>query len=262
LVVLALLVPGGFNSVSGLAVFRVSGCKVLANQSLNRTVCGSPRLAVISFSAKPGQTRPNPANRKLPVSSNVRRQNMLRITSLNPLMIALALSGCAATTTVRISPSPQEPVCASATSAKVLWTAEWRKDQKDVRERELAVADGIDQFFNSADCFKKTSIQHLPSDASKSKIATYTSGAKEFDKIILIKIRELGPVVKLGASLALVEGGTEVIFDTSVYEAMGAPTRKFSTEWRSGGPGVVKGVGSLPQDLQAALSAAFQPSSN
>jgi hypothetical protein len=35
--------------------------------------------------------------------------------------------------------------------------------------------------------------------------------------------------------------------------------RAFTVQWRNGGPGVVKGVATLAQDLQAALAAALQP---
>ena len=174
-------------------------------------------------------------------------------------MLGLALSGCGTTTTVQISPSPQTPVCAAASSAKILWTTEWRMDQKDVSDRELAAANGLDRFFESASCFKSTSIQRIASGSTQSTGPIFSAAIREFDKVVLITIREFGPVVKIGASLALVEGGTEVVFDTYEQVAINSATRKFTTVWNSGGPGVVKGVGTLPKDLQAALSAAFQP---
>jgi hypothetical protein len=79
------------------------------------------------------------------------------------------------------------------------------------------------------------------------------------EKVVLIVVRELGPTVKIGASLALVEGGTEVVLDVSVYELAIPTPRTFNVQWRRGGPGVVKGVATLPQDLQAALTAGLQP---
>ena len=50
-----------------LASTLCSVAKALANPSLNRTLCGGPRLAII-------HSWPNPAHRKVPVSSNVRPQ--------------------------------------------------------------------------------------------------------------------------------------------------------------------------------------------
>lgn len=79
-------------------------------------------------------------------------------------------------------------------------------------------------------------------------------------KVVLIAIRELGPTVRIGDSLALVEGGTEVVLDISEYESAKTAPRRFTVEWRNGGPGVLKGVASLPQDLQAALAAGLAPS--
>lgn len=37
------------------------------------------------------------------------------------------------------------------------------------------------------------------------------------------------------------------------------PTRTFTVRWQNGGPGVIKGVVSLPQDMRAALITALQP---
>lgn len=79
------------------------------------------------------------------------------------------------------------------------------------------------------------------------------------EKVVLIVVRELGPTVKIGASIALVEGGTEVVLDLSEYEPNKPEPRTFTVRWRSGGPGTLKGVATLPQDMQAALEAGLQP---
>ena len=79
------------------------------------------------------------------------------------------------------------------------------------------------------------------------------------EKVVLIALRELGPTVKIGASLVLVEGGTEVVLDLTEYEPANSAPRNFTVQWRSGGPGVVKGVATLPQDIQEALAAGLQP---
>lgn len=85
------------------------------------------------------------------------------------------------------------------------------------------------------------------------------AAANRSGKVVLVSVRELGPTVKIGASMALVEGGTEVVLDISEFiSGRGAP-RTFSVRWNSGGPGVLKGVARLPQDMQAALNAALQP---
>ncbi|MEK6786594.1 MAG: hypothetical protein AABY61_14045 [Nitrospirota bacterium] len=73
-------------------------------------------------------------------------------------------------------------------------------------------------------------------------------------------LHELGPVIKLLSSLALVEGGTEVVLQVAEYiPPAEALNRTFTVHWRNGGPGVVKGVATLPKDMQAALVMGLQP---
>ena len=58
------------------------------------------------------------------------------------------------------------------------------------------------------------------------------------------------------ASPALVDGGTEVVLQVSSWTPPDAAApRVFTVQWQSGGPGVVKGVASLPRDMQEALGA-------
>lgn len=50
------------------------------------------------------------------------------------------------------------------------------------------------------------------------------------------------------------EGGTEVVLQVSVYSLPGVSlSREFTVHWKNGGPGIIKGVGSPPEDMQAAL---------
>jgi hypothetical protein len=82
----------------------------------------------------------------------------------------------------------------------------------------------------------------------------------QFNKMVTISLRELGPVVKLLSSLALIEGGTEAVFQIAEYLLPEEnQTRTFTVHWQNGGPGVIKGVASLPQDMQAALIMGLQP---
>ena len=173
--------------------------------------------------------------------------------------LLLAIGGCASTTTSQLSPSPQEPVCAAPTTALILWRPQWRADQKDTLAREAAAAAGLGQFFENSGCFKSASLQRLPQDSEESAQATAAAATKRNEKVVLITVRELGPTVKIGASLALVEGGTEVALGVSEFLPGKTTPRTFTVQWRSGGPGVLKGVASLPQDMQAALAAGLQP---
>ena len=169
----------------------------------------------------------------------------------------MALGGCASTT-VTVTPSPQAAVCDPRAAALVLWAPEWRRDQKDVSDREAAAASGLDEFFRRSGCFARTELRRAPDLAPATVSAQLAAerGAGPFDVMVAIAVRELGPVVALLASPALVDGGTEVVLQVSSWvPPEAAQPRAFTVHWQNGGPGVVKGVASLPEDVQEALAA-------
>jgi hypothetical protein len=139
--------------------------------------------------------------------------------------------------------------CAPSLSTLVLWTAKWRPDQKDVPEREAAAWQGIQRFFIGSSCFGKTEIRSgegLPADATS------------FGRVIAITVRELGPVVRIGLPV-LLEGGTEVVVEIRVSDGRtGESLADLRTHWQNGGTFVIKGVGTLEQDMAAALAAALK----
>lgn len=187
--------------------------------------------------------------------------SIIRRTRFLPFFVALlAVSACASTTTAQLSPSPQSPVCSASATALVLWKPAWRADQKDVPSREAAAADGLGRFFETSECFKSASIERLSSTSEAAVGAAVTEGLKRNDKVVVITVRELGPIVIVGGSVALVEGGTEVVLDVAEFTTDLVGPRTFVVRWRDGGPGVIKGVASLPQDMQAALVAGLLPS--
>lgn len=93
-------------------------------------------------------------------------------------------------------------------------------------------------------------------------IAAKVTLAKErFDKVVAITLRELGPVVKLFSTVALVEGETEVVLQVAEHvPPADSPTQTFTVHWQNGGPGVIKDVASLPQDMETALLMGLAPS--
>lgn len=195
-----------------------------------------------------------------PYRSGVTNETMPRSLLLPLAALLLAVGGCASTITSQLSPSPQEPVCAPSTTALVWWRPRWRADQKDAVAREAAAAAGLDQFFKNSGCFQSASLERLPPRSDESaQAAAAAQATKRNGKVVLIRVRELGPTVKIGASPALLEGGTEVVLDVSEFLPGRTTPRTFTVEWRNGGPGVLKGVASLPQDMQAALAAGLQP---
>lgn len=178
---------------------------------------------------------------------------------LSALLCSAFLAGCASTA-ITLQPSPQAPVCEDTATALVLWAPEWRPDQKDVIDREEAAATGLKNFFGSSGCFARSELRRIPSLSPTAVSAQIAAEAGQFTRFVVIGVRELGPVVRLLSSAALVEGGTEVVLQVTAYSVPGAAQpREFAVHWRNGGPGVVKGVASLPGDMQAALFAGLQP---
>ena len=187
--------------------------------------------------------------------------------------IALAvvvLSGCASTQfQVSGHSPPQQSLCqrpGEQASALVLWGPKWRPDQKEVPKREAAAQRGIEDFFSSSGCFAKTSVIRLVGDRESINLSPSEIGALVATEatprhhVLVITVRELGPILKLFSSLVLVEGGTDVVLDIRAFSpATEQTTADFTSHWQNGGPLVVKGVATLEQDIGSALQEALQP---
>jgi hypothetical protein len=181
----------------------------------------------------------------------------------------LWLVGCASTT-VEISGPPSAPrqICQARDeqiSALIIWGPVWRSDQKEVALREEVAQRGIEQFFSHSGCFSNVHVRRLTGDRSTSissdlellKLAESETPVP--DRVVLIKVKELGPVLRIGLPV-LVEGGTEVVLelkalDVRAHELITA----LGTHWQNGGPFVIKGVKTLEQDIAAALAATLAP---
>lgn len=184
-------------------------------------------------------------------------------------LAALVLGGCATTQVRSAGQMPEAPLCQGPNetlSALILWGAQWRPDQKEPALREAAAKRGIEKFFAESRCFSSVrvvqSIEDRPvlevaAEDVRSLVAREKPNAS---RALFITVRELGPVLKVFSSLALVEGGTEVVFDVRAQEVVsGKSGGDFQAHWRRGGPWVMKGTGSLDADMSAALTATLRP---
>ncbi|HYX67397.1 MAG TPA: hypothetical protein VE935_24520 [Burkholderiales bacterium] len=134
--------------------------------------------------------------------------------------------------------------------ALIAWDARWRPDQKEPAKREAMAEQGIRQFAARSACYATTEVRR----------GTNNIDSARADRVVMVTVRELGPVLKLFSSLALIDGGTEVVLDIASFVPGRADSRvEFSEYWRNGGHGVIKGVASLPDDMEAALAAALRP---
>jgi hypothetical protein len=179
--------------------------------------------------------------------------------------VVLMMSGCASTS-VTLTPEPPASPCQAASeqvSALVLWAPQWRPDQKDVALRDEAAQQGITRFFDTSACFAHAEVKRVSPESveQQEQIQRLVAGAtRKPNRVLVVVVRELGPVVKLLSSAALVEGGTEVVLDISQYAAQGSgPQLAYSVHWQNGGPRVVKGVATLQADMEAALVAGLKP---
>lgn len=185
-------------------------------------------------------------------------------------LAVLVLSGCASTQFQVSGHPPQQSLCqrpGEEASALVLWGPKWRPDQKNVPRREAAAQRGIERFFSSSNCFARTTVirrvdDRESIDLSSSEVAALVAadpGAPSH--VLIITVRELGPILKLFSSLALVEGGTDVVLDIRAFSpSTGQTTADFTSHWQNGGPMVIKGVATLEEDIGSALQEALQPS--
>jgi hypothetical protein len=142
------------------------------------------------------------------------------------LALCVALAGCASTKVDTSGPAVR-PLCRADASALVVWEPKWRPDQKDVAERDAAAQRGIERFFADSRCFASTAIRR--EDGSVIEVTA--------DRLVAIRVREL-------------------VLEVKVLDAhSGQMLADQRTHWQSGGPGVIKGVGTLEGDMRAALAA-------
>jgi hypothetical protein len=188
-----------------------------------------------------------------------------------PLVAAcvLGLAGCASTQIEYKGLTSEQPLCQKSgeqVSALVLWAPQWRANQKEPARREAAAQSGIERFFAQSGCFSSVQILRTVGDRPATDMsapevrALATDGASPRSRAVFITVRELGPVLKLFNSLALVEGGTDVVLDIkSTVPATGEVIAAFQSHWQHGGPWVIKGVKTLEQDIGETLRLALKP---
>jgi len=160
------------------------------------------------------------------------------------------------TTPIQLCQSRDEQI-----SGLIVWLPEWRPDQKEVALREEAAQRGIEQFFRHSGCFSNVHVRRLTDDGATRTfsdlhlIKLAESEVPAPDRVVFIKVKELGPVLRIGLPV-LVEGGTEVVLE---LKALNVRTHELiatlRTHWQNGGPLVIKGVKTLEQDMRAALAA-------
>jgi hypothetical protein len=183
------------------------------------------------------------------------------------LCLAASMFGCATTHFETAGDTLSQPLCQIMDrkfSALVLWGPVWRENQKDVPLREEAALRGIEDF--AATCFGTVTIHRLkggrlaetPTDEQVRALA-----AKEVlppDRVLIVIVRELGPVIQILGPVAALGGGTEVVLELQTRDPRsGEQIVKLQTNWHNGGSFVIKSTKTLPQDMRSALEAVLAP---
>ena len=158
------------------------------------------------------------------------------------------------------------PVCKTQTPERVLvlWGSAWRENQKEPALRREIAAREIAKFFNSNPCFSHAQIlessREMPAlmltDADALKLATNLQIPVQ--KVIFVRVEELGPLLMIYLSPILWEGGSEVILRVRVLNVEASRLESdISIHRKDTGPFVLRGTGALEKDLDAALSSVF-----
>jgi len=183
------------------------------------------------------------------------------------ILMGVAMGGCAVTQLTTHAVGIKPPLCQEQQTYKtalVLWGPAWRENQKEAAFREEMASRAIERFFQDSSCYSKVevlkSVAGRPavglSDAEALQLAASLNS--HYDKIIFVRVEELGPLVVIYLAPILWEGGTEVVLRVRVLHAdTSALETDIAIHWKKSGAFVLKGTKTLEQDLQAALASAF-----
>lgn len=181
--------------------------------------------------------------------------------------VAFFLTGCASTKFETAGATLQGPLCTTdgqPLSALILWSPVWRSNQKDVPLREMAALQGIEDFAQHSNCFSNVTIRRLPGEraAQVPTVAQIRELAQTItpppNRVVVLTVHELGPVIQVLGPVATFGGGTEVVLEAQVHDGKSAGLlAKLRAHWSNGGSFVIKGTGTLPKDMRSALDAAF-----
>jgi len=147
----------------------------------------------------------------------------------------------------------------------VLWGAAWRSNQKEKERREQVASVVIPRFFNETSCYASATVQKFiagrdaitMSDSEILKSDMVISG--QFQKVVVVRLEELGPTLKFYLSPILWEGSTKVSLRIRVLDvATSSLGSDVATDWEKGGAFVIRGAKFFEESLTAALESVFK----
>ncbi len=181
----------------------------------------------------------------------------MRSPSRAALVVLAALATGCASTRIELRPEGALPsLCVTAQGGgltRVTWWPRWRPDQKEPAAREAMAEAGLRRVVMEGKCLGPATLRRRPAAPADGREADAGSpGQPPPARVLLVTVRELGPVLRLGSG-SIVEGETTVALELREVDPRTGDVRLRSIDWRNGGPGVVKGVATLEDDIAEAF---------
>jgi hypothetical protein len=146
----------------------------------------------------------------------------------------------------------------------VLWGAAWRSDQKEKDRREQVASEVIRRFFHNASCCFSATVEKsiagreaiTMSDSEILKSDMVISGG--FQKVVVLRLEELGPLLMIYLSPILWEGLTNVSLRIRILDvATSSLESDITIDWKKGGAFNIRGSKYFDESLTAALDSIF-----
>jgi hypothetical protein len=194
------------------------------------------------------------------------RLEIRTLVSCFALSLSLSLFGCATAKldTHAIGASPlllQSDIPGS--KVLVVWGTAWRGNQKEGARREEIASQAILEFFKN-----KLGHEVVVQKTIEGKLAIALSDyeilqsdeikAARYQKVIILRLEELGPTLSFYLSPILWHGSTDILFRVRVLDVPQVSLASdMSVHWTKGGPFVLRGTSALKEGLKSALAAVF-----
>lgn len=181
------------------------------------------------------------------------------------MVLSCVVAGCSSIAVSYHAVGVEPPLYKAKDSGEkiiVYWGTAWRANQKAPSRREALAARGIAEFFSSNPRWETLRISKSIAGRD-ALLATDTEAVSEAkaagaDRVLVIRIEELGPHVMVYLSPILWQTQNEVLLHVCAINCQtGRVEADVSTRWVRGGPFTLLGADSLPVDLAGALKAVF-----
>jgi hypothetical protein len=181
--------------------------------------------------------------------------------------LCLSVLGCATVTLDMHATGHRPPIIKSdITEGKVLvlWGTAWRSNQKEAARREDIASQAIAEFFEKTigpRAVIRKVIDGKPALELSDTQIMQSRDVKEaqFNKVVLLRLEELGPTLSFYLSPILWKGSTDVSFNLSVLDVSSSSLLSdIRVHWEKGGAFALRGTSTLKEGLKSALSEVFQ----